>query len=268
MGCSSSAPDEILDPPGDGACSFIVKKPMMSSNYQVMTDEKKKWLQIINDSSWFASKSEFKVDTFTDETLVNVTVEGQDADMKKSVEWEGDSDDSDFSVDDMFQFDDEDASCKVKLKWKIKREAKFVDKDGNEFATLSVKVKGKAKAEMTQADAAEGEDPGPPTMTSSVKVKKVYYKLNIGGTDVALDVDNGHWDDWDRKWSCDFFDVEYDAKFGVDEVKVQTKGACNRSNALAVGFALAYFFHPSGYGGQMKGRAESEARTYFDREKE
>lgn len=263
--CGSSAPDEILEPPGDGPCSFIVKKPMMSSSYQVFTGdgEKKKWLQIANDSSWFAEKSEFTLKTYTDETLVNATVEGQDIDIKKKVDWEGDSDDSDFSEDDLFDFDDDDdPSCKVKMKWKVKREAKFVDKDGQEFANLKVKVKGKSKAELTKTD----DDPPRSNMESSVKVKKVYYKLKMNDAEVALEFDNGHWQDWDRKWSCDFFDAEYDAKMGVDEVKVESKGACPGSNALAVAFALAYFFHPSAYCGQMKSRAESQARQYFEME--
>lgn len=262
MGCGgSSAPEDILDPPGDGECAFIVKKPMMSSNYQVLTggDEKKKWLQIVNNSSWFDSHSTFQLKTLKDESLVRVTVEGQDADMKKEVDWEGDSDDSDFSVDDLFDFDDDDQSCKVKLKWKVKREATFMDKDGQQFAKLKVKVKGKSKAELTQK-----EEDAPKQMESSVKVKKVYYKLEMGDQEVELNVDNSHWGDWDRKWSCDFFDIEYDAKWGTDEVRVQSKGACNGSNALAVSFALAYFFHPSAYAGQMKSRAESDARSYFD----
>lgn len=230
----------------------------MSSNYQVLTEDKLKWLQIQNDSSWFASKSEFTLKTFTDDNLVNVTVEGQDIDMKKDVDWEGDSDDSDFSVDDLFDFDDDD-SCKVKLKWKIKREAKFVDKDGQEFANLSVKVKGKSKAEITETGQEDENGTKQTRLDSSTKVKKVYYKLKMQDEEVALDVDNGHWQDWDRKWSCDAFDTEYDAKFGVDEVKVQSKGICNGSNALAVAFALAYFFHPSGFNTQMESQARSEA---------
>jgi len=235
----------------------------MSSSYQVLTEEKLKWLQIQNDSSWLASKSEFTLKTFTDDTLVNVTVEGQDVDMKKDIEWEGDSDDSDFSVDDLFDFDDDD-SCKVKMKWKIKREAKFVDKDGQEFANLSVKVKGKSKAEITEVGEEDANGQKQTRLDSTTKVKKVYYKLQMQGAEVALDVDNGHWQDWDRKWSCDAFDTEYDAKFGVDEVKVKSKGVCNGSNALAVGFALAYFFHPSGYSAQMQSKADSEASRYMN----
>lgn len=255
MGCSSSAPEAPPpDPPAENdPCTFIVKKPMMSSTYQVMTEEKVKWLQIQNDSSFFSSKSEFTVKSLTDDNLVNVTVEGQDIDLKKSVEWEGDSDDSDFSVDDLFDFDDDEV--KVKLKWKIKREAKFVDKDGNQFADLSVKVKGKSKCEI------KDRDNEPDKVDSSSKVKKVYYKLNMQGAETAIEVDNGHWQDWDRQWTCDAFDCQYDAKFGTDEVKVSTKGTCNGSNALAIGFALGYFFHPSAYNEKMDSKAKSEARS-------
>jgi hypothetical protein len=274
MGCGGSvealvnpdaAPEEILAPPGDGPCSFIVKKPINSFRYQVYTgdEEKKKWLHIVNESDWCASKSEFSVETYNGESLVKVEVEGNDFDIKKDVEWEVDSDDSDFSEDDLFDCEEE-LECKVKLKWKVKRTARFMDPEGNNFATLSVKVKGKSKAELEiekQEDGTETEE-----MKCKTKVKKVFYKLNWQGNDLEFaDFDNGHWSDWDRKWTCDFLDAEYDAKWGTDELKVSSNGSCLGGDALAVGFALGYFFHPTGYASAMDSKARETARDYVRR---
>lgn len=263
MGCGASVPDVILLPPGDQPCAFLVKKPMMSSGYQVFTGdgEKKKWLHIVNKSSWFESHNEFELKSYADDLLVKATIKGTDYDLKRKVDWEADSDDSDFSNDGLFDWDD-DLELKVKLKWKVKREAVFTDTDGKQFAKLSVKVKGKSKAEL-EIENREGEERE--TMNSSTKVKKVFYKLEWEGNAVDPTFENGHWQDWDRSWKCDMFDATYDAKMGVDEVHVQTKGNCLGGDALSVAFAMAYFFHPAAYAEQMDSQVRQDARAIMGR---
>merc|ERR1719424_2615317 len=122
---------------------------MMSSTYEVFAGEgeRKLWLKIENKSSWFETHSDFELKTYNDDLLARCVIEGTDAEVKREVDWEADSDDSDYSADELFGFDDTE-ELKVKLKWKIKRKAQFIDPDGNTFASLAVKVKGKSKAEL------------------------------------------------------------------------------------------------------------------------
>lgn len=262
MGCGASSPpnvEDMIPAPGDEPCSFIVKKPMMSSTYEVFTGEgdRKLWLKIENKSSWFASQSDFELKTYSDDLLVKCVIEGTDAEIKREVEWDGDSDDSDYSIDDLFGFDDTE-ELKVKLKWKIKRQAQFIDPDGNTFANLTVKVKGKSKAEL---EVQEGDDGTRiENMTSETKVKKVYYKLTWLDSEHTFEFDNGHWQDWNRSWCNDFIHAEYEAKFGVDEMKINTKGNCMGGDGLAVGFAISYFFHPAAYASEMDTKVRCEAR--------
>jgi len=261
MGCGASSPPKVEDmipAPGDEPCSFIVKKPMMSSTYEVFTGEgdRKLWLKIENKSSWFASQSDFELKTYNDDLLVRCVIEGADAEIKREVEWDGDSDDSDYSVDDLFGFDDTE-ELKVKLKWKIKRKAQFIDPNGKTFANLTVKVKGKSKAELEVQDGDGGTRAE--NMTSETKVKKVHYKLTWLDSEHTFEIDNGHWQDWDRSWCNDFIHSEYDAKCGTDEMKIKTKGNCLGGDGLAVGFAISYFFHPAAYAAEMDSKVRSEA---------
>lgn len=272
MGCFGSspvAPEEIIpNPEGDNPCSFVVKKAgVASSHYNVYNDQKQKWLYVRNDSSWFSSKSEFQIENWNrgedgkGETLVRVEIEGKDADINRDVDWEGDSDDSDFSLDDLFDFDNDD-ELKVKLKWKFSRRARFLDSDNKEYASLKFKAKGKSKAELT----IERDDEGNKTserMESKTKVKKAFYTLEWGGEQVEVEVEGGHWQDYDRKWSCPMFDAQYDAKWGTDEVKIDTKGKCPGHDALGVGFALAYFLHPAQFVNDMDSKARGDARRFM-----
>lgn len=276
MGCcgsSTAVPDEILDDPTGDVCNFKVKKAgMMSSHYAVLNAEDKPWLLIRNDSGWFAKDATFQLENYVREegsdrgkTLVQVTVEGTDSDINKDVDWAGDSDNSDNeSIDDLFDFGDDD-DVKVKLKWKVKRTATFTDADGNEFAKLKIKVKGKSKAEGEIKQAEEG---GPTTMdiSSKTKLKKVIYALTfnaLGEDPVEVTFENGHWQDWDREWACPMFTAKYDAKFGTDQVSIDSTGQCLGANALAVGFAMSYFFHPASFLSELDGQARSEARQYL-----
>jgi hypothetical protein len=255
MGPCFGKESEPIPDPGDEPCSFVVKKKKFRSGYNVFNDNKEEWLEIKNESEWFSHHSEFEIENKKEELLVKVIIKGQDEEIKREVEWDGDSDDSNFSVDDLFDGDDDD-EVKVKLKWKVKREATFEDANGNVFATLKVKMKGKSKAEATLVG--EG-DMQRKEVTGVTKLKKVYYALNWGGNDVELEVDNGHWTDWEREWGCSMFKAEYDAKWGVDEVKVKSTGAGNGAQALAVAFAVAYHFHPVGWSAQMHSRACAQA---------
>merc|ERR1712137_1314071 len=121
-------------------------------------------------------------------------------------------------------------------------------------------VKGKSKA------VAEYDDSGEQTsLESTTKVKKAYHKiewaehLEEGEEHVSLEFDNGHWHDWDREFGCKMFEAMYDGKWGRDDVGVKTKEGVNPIHGLIVGFAVAYYFHPSRYAAQMNSRARSMA---------
>lgn len=257
--CAGEPDDLNLPDPGNGPTFFLIRrKGAFSSSYDVYTEDKAKWLRINNESSWLSSKSHFELENLRGELLCSVGIDGQDADIKRSIEWEGDSDDSDYSGDS--DDGDEDDEFKVKLKWKIKREATFKDAGGNVFAKLKVKMKGKSKAEVETHEGEHGEYRA--ITNAKTKIKKAFYDLRPGGGDkTEIDVENGHWHDWDREWKSDFFDAEYCSKWGIDEVKCKTTGACNASQALAIAFATSYFFHPTGVHDQMHSSCINQART-------
>ncbi|EER14410.1 hypothetical protein Pmar_PMAR014462 [Perkinsus marinus ATCC 50983] len=171
---------------------------------------------------------------------------------------------SDFSLDDLFDFDDDD-EWKVKWKFKAKREASFKNAQGEEFAHLKVKVKGKAKVEVEIDEDHEGNK----TERWSAKsaVKKVYYTLTINGVEVPVEVDNHKWQNWDREWDIPgMFKATYDAKFGTDEVFVDTKCLeAPPADLLMIGFAMAYFMHPSSYLSRAENAAKSHARNVLRR---
>jgi len=252
--------------PTDGPQRFKLKGQTFGSDVYVSTEAGEKWLFLDNKSGWFESHAEVELQTYkSDEeesrVLARCVIDGGDYDMKLKDEWEGDSDDSEFSLDDLFDFDDDDVEHKVKLKWKVAREAKFYDGEGNKFCTMKFKVKGKSKAEVTFQENDEGEMVRGP-VSSTTKVKKAYHKIkweeHLDGDDhISLDFDNGHWHDWDRTFQCGLLKSEYDAKWGVDVVTVDTKENVDPVKGLLVGFAIAYFFHPSRFASEMDGHARA-----------
>jgi len=211
---------------------------------------------------WFSDQGEFVLTTRKtgdppNLTLCTCKIESTDYDLKSKVDFE-DSDDSDNeSDDDMFDLFDDDDDVKAKIKWKLKKKATFEDDQGNQFAKLTVKVKGKSTAEL------DGED-----MKSKSKTKKVVYHLewpeHAGeGEELPVEFENGHWQDWDRTWKCGQMEVQYDAKFGTDEVTVKNEDGCHPCKALMVGSAMAYFFHPSRFLSEMDGKVQQDARNFM-----
>ncbi|KAF4736704.1 hypothetical protein FOZ62_002583 [Perkinsus olseni] len=265
MGCTASTPDVLLPDPEPGhEHSFKIKKAgLLSKGYNVYNMDKQLWLYIRSLSSFWDKDPDFTLENFVrddderGEVLGRCALGKLDEDYKKEVDWETDSDDSDFSLDDLFDFDDDD-ELKVKVKFKAKREASFKNAKGEEFAHLKVKVKGKAKVEVTINEGSGGAT----TELWSAKsaIKKVYYTLTINGVEVPVEFSNHKWQDWDRQWKIPgLLTATYDAKFGTDEVFVDTKCLeAPPADLLLVGFAMAYFMHPSNY----LSRAENEAQSY------
>lgn len=274
MGGCGSAPEKAPPIPtlADGSQEFVLQGFSFSSDVQVSTKDKEKWMYIDNKSGWFSEHAHFELQTLETKesperrTLASCKIESCDTECKKDVEMDGDSDDSDFSFDDLFDFDDDD-ECKVKLKWKLKREAKFFDAEGNEFAKLKFKGKGKAKAEATREN-----DDAPIHVSASNKVKKAFFKLyweahhGDGEEFIGVDFENGHWNQWDRKFTTKLFEADYDAKWGTDTVTIKTNDGCEPIHSMLVGFAISYFFHPSRFHDNMTNQAASTARHYLIRE--
>ncbi|KAF4660017.1 hypothetical protein FOL47_007352 [Perkinsus chesapeaki] len=254
MGCGSSTPSILLPDPQLGQeHSFMVKKAgMLSKGYNVYNTQKELWLYIRSLSSFWDSDPEFTLENFirdeqkVGQVLGRCAVGKLDEDYKKEVDWENDSDDSDFSLDDLFGFDDDD-ELKVKLKFKAKREARFYNAQGVEFAHLKVKLKGKAKVEVSINEGAGGAKTE--LWNTKSAIKKVYYSLTINGVDLPIEFSNHKWQDWDRQWSVPgMFNATYNAKFGTDEVFVDTKFLqAPPADLLLMAFAIAYFMHPSSY---------------------
>lgn len=267
--CCIAAPAADAPPlPTEGPASFTVKSAgMFSKHYNILTPEGDSWMQIKNNSGFFDPECNFSLvpsgstDILGD--LSKCEVGAQDIKMDKSLEWEGDSNDSDFSVDDLFDLIDDDDELKVKLKWKVKREATFYDESENPFAKLQFKVKGKSKAEI-EIDGETNEE----RTSSKTKVKKVFYTLTVGEEEVTLNFENGKWDDWQRVWECSKFKCEYNSNWGTDTVSVDTAEGVPPCSALLVAFAISYFFHPANYADKMESKAMSECRSYISRFRE
>jgi len=95
------------------------------------------------------------------------------------------------------------------------------------------------------------------------KVKKVIYKLDINDKPITITFKDGHWDDYDRKWKCELFDLEYDAKIGRDVIYVETKEGADPSVACVTGFVLGKFFHPSQFADHFQDKAVQYARSHL-----
>lgn len=234
---------------------------MFSSDVNVKAvPDDKLWFYIDNQSGFLSQNTTFELQLTTEgtgkEVVGKCVIEGQDNELKAESEWE-DSDGSDYSLDDLF--DGDEAEHKVKLKWKIKRTAKFYDNEGNEFAKLKVKLKGKTKAEAEYEPNEHGQLEKK-NVEVKTKVKKVIYTLEfpeIQEEPLEVEVDNGHWEDWDRVFETALFRADYDAKWGLDVVNLEVKEGAPTVKALLCGFTVAYYFHPSRYVGQMDSHAQS-----------
>jgi hypothetical protein len=239
---------------------------MLSSDVQCFVpSEGKTWFFLDNVSGFFSSDTTFNLqltvsyngqDLAENEIVGKCVIEGQETELKVEHEWE-DSDGSDYSLDDLF--DGDEAEHEVKLKWKVKREAKMYDKEGNEFAKVLVKVKGKTKAEAKYEPNEEGEMKRVEhSVKVETKVKKVFYTFEfpeLQAEPLEIEVDNGHWNDWDRVFETSLFRAEYVAKWGTDVVDVEIKDGAPTIKALLCGYSIAYYFHPARYVAQMSTRA-------------
>lgn len=197
--------------------------------------------------------------------LCTCRIDSTDYDVKNKVEFE-DSDNSDAESDDgLFDFDDDD-EVKAKFEWKLMKAATFLDNEGNDFASLKLKVKGKSKAVVEIERDENGHERK--TMKSETKTKKVIYHLDwpeIAGEELPVEFENGNWQDWDRTWMCGPLEIEYDAKWGIDEAIVKNEEGCHPCKALIIESAMAYFFHPTRFQEDMESRVKKDARRFVRR---
>jgi len=271
MGCGASLSSPVLPPPVEGqANKFILKKPMMGSGVNVLNTDKEKWLSISTEGDFGDNEPTMSIKTRDSEpmTLASMTFE-----PTETVFDEADSDDSDYSDDDLFAFEDGENLAKIKLK--TKRKAKLMDADGAEVGSVSWKVKSKARAvsEVQQATVGDVEEDGIEVrastwlLTVDAKIKKEFFKINYRGKDLKVEMTpNGKWwldegkcggeinmgaadkgpkGGWEHSWKSDLFAYEYNAKFGTDEVIVDLPASDSPPGELILlGHAVADFLHP------------------------
>lgn len=237
MGCAASVEQSPL-PAEDGPCEFILKWTV-SGNYNVMSKDKKKWLTIGG-----SKKSGFKLETLgsAKSCLAKCTMEEKALQVHRSEDWTGDSDDSAFSTDELFDFTA--AKRALKLRWAFGTKVIVHDGEGTkELARMAFKGKGKSRAIREQDDNCASQA----AVICDTLFKKTYYKLHReqdGKTAMPLTTRHGEFEDFQRTWSCDNFEVTYNAIPGIDEVMVSSKVGSWSEN-LMLAFALAYFMHPA-----------------------
>jgi len=255
-------------PPEDGPVVMKVKGKFMSPDCKVTTGEGQDWLFMDLKSGLFSMDDEFTYQLQTykapgqEEPIPLGTVEigTPKYDIKAEEEF-GDSDGSDYSLDDLF--DGDPLEHEYKLKWKAQVQATCKDAEGNEFAKLKFKVKGKSKAEAVY-EPNEDLEMVRTSLNCKTKVKSVKYHLtweeqhDEGAEELDVEFDDGHWHDWDRTFETKAFEAKYNEKFGTDEVTCKVKEGVPAIKAFLVSFALAYYGHPSKYCDVMNSKAISQ----------
>jgi hypothetical protein len=170
-------------------------------------------------------------------------IEEKPLDLHRKEHYHEDSDkEDDFSEDELFKF--KTTKSMLKLRWKSMKTATIQNAGGTVTASMKCKFKGKSRAAAEEADEYASQS----AVNVDTLLKKVHYKLQYGQEkDAKLEkftTPHGNWIDYNRKWSCDNFEISYAAIPGVDEVFVESKAGDFSENIL-MAFAVAYFMHPA-----------------------
>lgn len=256
MGCGASAYQPLLPLPEPGEpVSFILQwghGGWKNSSYIVLTKLKQKFLGIDGNA-----KSGFILHTLGKprRNLGKCVIEEKALDVQRNSQYHGDSDKSDFSADELFNF--KSSKQMMKLRWKSVKEATITNEGGSKAASLKYKLKGKSRACMEDADEYASQQ----AVNVETLPKKAYYKLQSGDGKLAnFTTAHGAWYEYDRKWSCDNFAVSYHAIPGVDEVFLDSKAGDFAENLL-LGFAIAYFMHPASNLEKLESQMSTEGRN-------
>lgn len=241
MGCGASTyqPSVPLPEPTD-PCSFILKWEHTgwgNQTYNVLTKDKHKILHIAG-----SLKAGFVLHTLGTprRELGRCSIDEKALEVFRKEQYKGDSDDSNFSKDDLFNF--KTTKQMQKLRWKSSKIASIQNEGGTTTASLKFKLKGKSRACVEDADGYASQS----AVSVDTLLKKAYYELKLGkeGELATFSTAHGTWNEYNRKWCADKFDVSYHAIPGVDEVFVDSKAGEFAENLL-LGFAIAYFMHPA-----------------------
>ncbi len=86
---------------------------------------------------------------------------------------------------------------------------------------------------------------------ATTKVKNAYHEIDWeerladAEEHTGLDFANGRWGDRHRTFDCRLLQAGYDSQGVRGDVTVNVKEGADPVTGLLVGFAIAYYFHPS-----------------------
>jgi len=258
MGCclGSEEPIEILPDPENGKEQvFILKPKWFSTCWNVYNADSKLWLYVRNESGWCDAKSTFSLENFVKsdgdkegQDLATIEMEPTEYNIKKSAEFEPESDDDGWSISEWFTGED-DGEFEVKMKYEISRRGKL--KIEGKTYELGFSMKGETKVEYEVVDGDTSEEPA----SLSTKVKKVNYKFIKNDDKLALEYDNGDWEsDKERKWTAP---GDFSLKKESGEISCTTMKGSSLPAAASVLIAwfIAAYCDPSTYTKEQRRKA-------------